>query len=237
MYNKKLTATIFSLIFIMCLLVIPNISSASSYTLKYNQQQNLTIPVYDENNNAVNSSTTCFLTLINSEQLTVVSNEEMTFSTGGKYTYVLSADQLNTLGEYHASMDCSDGSVSGFSTFSIDVTGNGKEAPSGVVITLFVVLFILLLFLLTYLIIYSIGHAVTLDFDIIDAAWNLGGFFALLGLSIAERAYLGNPDVDSFLNWAIGIGAFTNVFLPVIYFILTLTVGSWMSKRVKGVDF
>jgi len=178
------------------------------------------------------------LTIIYPNSSIALSNQPMSNRGGGIWSYTFCNTQ--DLGRYDTP---SCGDLNGIFQCTTDgtiwfkVTGNGRDEPEGIVITLFVILFIILLFLLTYLIIYSIGHAVTLDFDIIDAAWNLGGFFALLGLSIAERAYLGNPDVDSFLNWAIGIGAVTNVFLPVIYFILTLTVGSWMSKRVKGVDF
>ena len=119
---------------------------------------------------------------------------------------------------------------------SFEITGNGNEKPSGVVIVLFALLIIIIFSMITYVILYSIGHAVSLDFDIRDAAYNLGLFFAVVIIYLLGETYFGNPTISSLLEWAIYIGIFTNVFLPIIYFILTLTVGSWMEQRVKGVD-
>ena len=117
------------------------------------------------------------------------------------------------------------------------ITGNGKDNPSGAVVVLFIGLFIFILVFMTYLVIYSLGHVIKLDFDIMDLAWNYGIFFALVAMLMFQNFYLGNPEIQDFLRLFVNIGIFTSVFLPTIYFILTLTVGSWMQKRVKGVDF
>lgn len=129
-----------------------------------------------------------------------------------------------------------DGKITVFA-YDFDITGNGKVAPSGAVITTFVVLFLFVLLFMIYLIIYSLGHVVNLDFDIIDLAWNYGIFFVVVAMLMFQNFYLGNPEVESFLTLVVKIGAVTTLFLPTVYFILTLTIGTWMKQRVKGVDF
>jgi len=121
--------------------------------------------------------------------------------------------------------------------YDFNVTGNGKDNPPGAVVVLFIGLFIFILLFMTYLIIYSLGHVVKLDFDILDLAWNYGIFFAMVALLMFQNFYLGNPDIENFLKLFVNIGIFTSIVLPTIYFILTLTIGTWMQKRIKGVDF
>ena len=89
---------------------------------------------------------------------------------------------------------------------------------------------------MTYLCIYSIGHAVSLDFDVIDLAWNYGAYFLFLSTYMLAKTYLGNPAIESFLGTVVNVGIAISIVLPTIYFVLTLTIGSWMQQRVKGVD-
>lgn len=122
-------------------------------------------------------------------------------------------------------------------SYKFDVTGNGRPAPEGNVIVFFSILFIAILIGLIFLIIYSLGHAINLDFDIIDLAWNIGIYAAFIGAYLLADTYMGDNNILNILNFVVYIGAFTNAVLPVIYFILTLTIGSYISKRVKGVNY
>ena len=121
--------------------------------------------------------------------------------------------------------------------YEFEITGNGNSSPDGVTIVMFSIAYIILLGFLVYVIIFSIGHAVKLDFDILDAAYNYGLFFAVVGVRFLSQTYLGNPDVETILDWVIDIGIWTNIILPTLYFIITLTVGTWMKQKVQGVDF
>jgi hypothetical protein len=170
-------------------------------------------------------------------------NEEVTIlnipmtKTAQTFYVTIDAGNITQTGEHCFNVECSDGISKTTGEECFDITSNGKEKPSGAVITIFIILFLLLLGFMTYLIIYSFGHALSLDFDIIDLAWNYGGFFVILGMSLFEKTYLGNSDIQNFLNVVIDVGIFTSIVAPTIYFILTLTIGTWMKKRVKGVDF
>jgi hypothetical protein len=113
--------------------------------------------------------------------------------------------------------------------------GNGD--PEGIVVVVFMISFILILVFAGYTIIYSLGHAFKLDFDMKDLAINLGAYAGVAGLYMFSIYYLGNAQMESILLLCLQIGAVTHVFLPALYFILNITVGSYMEKRIKGVDF
>jgi hypothetical protein len=218
------------------LLILPIISAtATSFLFKQNTLVNLKVPVYTTTNAQASNSVDCYLTIRNPNESILINNQEMTWNTGGIYNYTIAG--FSYLGYHPASVSCGDGTDNGFSSFVIEITSNGKEPPDGIVITLFIIFFIFLLLFTTYIIIYSIGHAVKLDFDVIDLAWNYGVFFVLVGMKIAEEAYLGNVAIENYLGWTINIGIWVLMILPTIYFILTLTIGTILSKRIKGVDY
>ena len=164
---------------------------------------------------------------------TALTNTAMSSAGSGEYYY--SFCNTNSSGRYDV-RGISDGCERTFATY-FDITPNGKGAPSGIVITTFFIIFIIILLFTTFMVFYSLGHAVKLDFDIIDLAINYGIFFALVGVKIGENSYLGSVEIGNYLNWAINIGIWLLVILPTIYFILTLTIGSILSKRIKGVDY
>jgi hypothetical protein len=204
------------------------ISFASAYAPK-EVNQNLSFSITS------NNATACNVTTMENEEVTIL-NIPMT-KTAQTFYVTIDAGNITQTGEHCFNVECSDGISKTTGEECFDITSNGKEKPSGAVITIFIILFLLLLGFMTYLIIYSFGHALSLDFDIIDLAWNYGGFFVILGMSLFEKTYLGNSDIQNFLNVVIDVGIFTSIVAPTIYFILTLTIGTWMKKRVKGVDF
>ena len=89
----------------------------------------------------------------------------------------------------------------------------------------------------TYLWLNSMGHGVNLDFDITDLSINLGAYFVLIGFNYLQLTYLADANIQSLLEILIKVGVWTNCVLPFIYLILTFTIGSWIKKRVKGVDY
>jgi hypothetical protein len=111
--------------------------------------------------------------------------------------------------------------------------GDPKDPVGDNSMIFFSFLFILLLGTMAYIIIHSVGHAVTLDFDMKDLAMNYGLYFAIIAFYGLEVLYFGDLLIANFLDWIIYIGAVTQIFLPTIYFILTLTVGNWMKLKFK----
>jgi hypothetical protein len=185
-------------------------------------------------NNAIPSPSTTFnITIVYPNGTTQFNNVQTTSIGQGLFNYTIN---FTTLGNYKVHQFCYDGAYNYSSTEEYLVTGNGNPEPSGAVIVLFSIILIILFGFMTYVIIYSIGHSISLDFDIIDVAYNWGLFFAVVVVQLLQKQYLGNLAIDSLLDWMIYIGIFVMVFLPLVYFILTLTIGTWMSRRVKGVD-
>lgn len=116
---------------------------------------------------------------------------------------------------------------------SFEVTGNGKENASGGVIVLFIIFFIILVGLTCYFAIYTIGHLVSLDFDIIDLAFDWGLYFVILALYSLEVFYLGNVGMETYLLWFISVGGVLLILIPIIAFVLSITVGSLSRKNTS----
>ena len=166
---------------------------------------------------------------------TIILNEVEMTKNGATFTY--SFCNTEVLGIYnvygHGDLDGTDTPF----TYTFEVTGNGKSTPTEFVIVLFVVIFILVIGSLLFFLIYDIGHMVQLDFDVMDLAYNLGIYFALFATYMLELYYVGNPQIEDWLVWIIGVGAFVYVIIPVVAFILTLTLGSLSQKKVGELRF
>lgn len=151
----------------------------------------------------------------------------------------MTGDYIPTVGHYAYLVQCNGtSSVGGCADKGgFIVTNTGEPEAAGGVIVLFSILFLLIIIGVTYVIITSIGHAVTLDFDIKDLSMNYGIYFGLVGTYMLYNNYIADPTITNLLLIFVKVGVATNIFLPTIYFILTLTIGSWLQQRVRGVDY
>jgi len=122
------------------LLVLPMLSAEASFIFKQNQEVDLKIPVYDEDNNRADSSIDCFITIRSPSSELVVDNKNMSFNTGGIFNYTVPDSNVSTLGEYPCSISCEGGTVYGFSTFSFEVTTTGSVFEEGQGVAAFAIL-------------------------------------------------------------------------------------------------
>lgn len=197
---------------------------------KYNTDIDLKIPCYN-NGTLCSSSAECNITIFYPNSSVLISNAEMS---NNVVYHNLSIGNLTTEGTYLNSMLCNDNGVLGKTTFNFKVTGNGKEEPSGIVIIIFSVAFILLLFYLIVIILYGIGSIVDLDFDIIDLAYNWGGYFAFGGLFMLEQTYMGNIQLEVYLNLFLSIGGWTNFWIPGLAFAIITFIIKPLKNRGKN---
>ena len=116
--------------------------------------------------------------------------------------------------------------------YDFDVTGNGKPKPAGSIVVLFTLCFLVIISFMLYQFILSIGHFASLDLDAVDLAKTMGIYFSIIGLYALSVFYLGNPMIESFLLLGIQIGAFTHFLVPLIGFIISITVGSLRKKKI-----
>jgi len=155
----------------------------------------------------------------------------MTNKGNGDFNITLNETKTATLGEHRWDVYCCDGEECGDGHGSYEITVNGKDKPSGIVIVLFSILFLILLAALISLILYTLGHLIEKDFDMKDLIYNLSAYFVLFGVYILGKEYVGNSFINNFLEWMIAICAFTNVIFPIVTFILSITI--WKMQEMQ----
>jgi hypothetical protein len=150
---------------------------------------------------------------------------------GTNYNY--SFCDTNSLGSYIAST-CSD--VDGIITcvsYNFEVTGNGSSNADGVIIMLFALIFIITAGLICWLAITSLGHLLSLDYDILDFAKSFGIYVVIIVLYYLEQFYVGNPVMDSWLLMLVSWGWIFFIMIPAVALILSLTVGTLNKKKMN----
>lgn len=217
---------------IIILLLMSLSAGASSYLFQQSTAVDLKVSCFDENNSLCTSGTNCYITIYKPNSNVLVFNKSMTYTTT-YYNYSLNTSQTSDLGEYTSVVYCS-GNSDGFTTFTYEITENGKPNPSSSVIVLFIIMFSIILFYLVFILFYGISKFATFDFNLKDIAYNYGGYFALFGIYMLEPQYLGNADINSFLLLFIKIGAVTNIFLPLIGFAISFIKRRMEFKREEN---
>ncbi len=130
------------------LLLTPTLLAVSdtSYIFKKGDSAMLKTPVKDSGGGAC-VSCTCDLTVLYPNGSTLVDFQTTSMSNGFA-SYSLNENQTETTGEYSVDLTCNDGSVSGSSQFSYEITPTGKEITLTSIIaniSLMVFFFILIL--------------------------------------------------------------------------------------------
>lgn len=116
------------------------VMAEESFTFKQFQDVDLKIPVFDENNDVATASIDCYLSVRDPKQNLLINDQTMSFNAGGLFSYSINKENLTELGSYPCSMRCTDGAVSGFSTFTFDITPSGQSGSSNIVFYVFIIL-------------------------------------------------------------------------------------------------
>lgn len=214
------------MILILLCLIIPIVNAEVQHLGTVKQGDCITLPQTCSNCTYVNISAITY------PNKTTINNEWKMTKSGIMFNY--SYCNTNILGQYIVD---GHGDIDGIDTafgYDFEVTGNGKTAPNGVVISLFAVAFLIIVGFALYEFIVSLGHFASLDLDVIDLAKSIGTYFALFGVYELSLFYLGNPQIESLLVLFIQIGAFTHILVPLTGFLISITVGS---LRKKTIDF
>lgn len=208
-------------IYIWILALVLIVSSVSAQLIyKSGQEIDIKIPCFN-NGTYCSAATMCNLTSSYPNSTIFINNLDMT-NQRSYHNYTIDAVNSNVLGSYFSSMICNDNGNLGKYTFEFKITGNGKDDPDGIVIVLFIVGFVLILFYLIFILLYGIGAFSEFNFDIMDLAYNWGGYFAFLALFMLEKFYLGNLDIESMMVIFISVGGVTNGLVPIIMFFVSM---------------
>lgn len=166
-----------------------------------------------------------------------VSDVSMNVSANG-LEYNHSFCLTNTLGEYKINFNSDEDGVTTNAKVWFDVTANGREKPSDFLTTFFIILYLCMLgyflFFISNTLMFFVQfkleeHERGIVFGLDDIFYNLAGYFVLIGYFYLAVYYLGNPQITYITSWFLRIAAFTNIFLPVIAFVLSFVIWGGMS--------
>ncbi len=185
-------------------------------------------------NNAIPSGSTAYnITISSPNGSTFINNQATTPMGNGAFNYTTTFTEI---GLYKVQMFCYDGTYSFSGEGFYDVTGNGKPAPNGSVIVLFSIIFLISVVLTGYMALYTIGHMLTLDFDILDLAMDWGIYFGIVAVYFLQNYYLGNEGIDKWLLLLVSVGGMFLILIPIIAFILSITIGSLQKKGIQNIQ-
>lgn len=144
--------------FVLLLFILPMVMAEPAFIFKQSQSEDLKIPVYKADNSPADVTVTCKINVVSPNNTLVISNEDMSFNTGGVYNHSLVGLSVSTKGEYQTSVNCDDSSDFGFSSFVYEVNPTGIRASgqrtatlvSGIVLFLVIAILLSIAFFLTH---------------------------------------------------------------------------------------
>ena len=224
--KSKLIGTLFIL-----LLILPVISAQ----LLYPSEEEVELKIPCINNGTLCSDTaTCSLTIVYPNSSTLIDLDSMT-NNAGQFTYDLTASQTSVTGIYHCTMNCTDNSIQGTSTFEYEITTNGNASPDGSTIIFFSLLFLLVCASLVGLFLYTLGKFVEKDFNMWDLIFNISAYFVIIAIYFLSKEYLGNANINDIMEFVIIGSGITNCLFPLIVFIFSITIWKWQEINNWGV--
>jgi len=131
---------------VLTLFLIPLVAADPSFTFRQYDLVNLKIPVIDSNNSPVDYTSSCNITIRDTEDNVLVNSESMTYNDGGLFNYTLT--NTSDLGEYPTSVSCTNNADNGFTIFTFEVTPTGDVQKSILENAVMIVFGLLAVFLL-----------------------------------------------------------------------------------------
>lgn len=115
----------------------------------------------------------------------------------------------------------------GGSTITQQIT---LDQPEGYVIVIFILIFFLLLAGVIFSILNVAGHFLNLDADIKDLSISWISYFAVLAFYGLSLTYFNDFMIVDLMETFMSIGIWTHILIPLVAFILSITIGEWRRK-------
>jgi hypothetical protein len=232
--RNKIIFTISLTISLVLLLLLISSVSASPYIVPQPIAQGLNyslkLPCTNNGTDCLGTSS-CNITLTNPNGTNIFLNQPLSNSSFPLWNITINDTYLGTQGWYNGYYVCVVGSGVGKEQVQFQVTGFGKPEPSGGVIVFFSIMLFIIYGTMIYVFFHSIGHMLQLDFDLRDLGFNWGILFCYYVFVYLTKIYLGNPDFIKFMNPVLIVAVIFNGFLPILAFVLNLTVGTMIRKN------
>lgn len=229
---KKIILILMCVIFLMVLVNAEQtiyVTNEPAFYAKLNQDIDIRIPCFDNNNSICTSGDNCQISVQYPNGTIFIKNDSMNYDTGYFNKSIL-ATRNREIGEHPVIVSCQ-GDANSFTRFYYIVNLHGKAEPSGALMAIAMILFIILFSGFIIYLFVVIGHFATMDVDVMDVAFSFCLYFAILTMYGLNLTYVGSQLIDSILDWTIYVGAITHIFLPLIAFILSLTIGNLRYKK------
>lgn len=252
----KLQLIIIMLILMPCVFAVPPIIAASSstgaceikapifYTIQKGVSFDFNFHVFNSTNSIplTNQTLLCNLHVYNSTGdhilgLNILADPVSEHGVNNEWTYRVNGNNFSSTGEYSYIFQCNNSVTGCFYGSNFEVTESGKAPIDGIVVIFFSMGIILILGLTLWLSLYSIGHLVTLDFDLIDLAFDIGAFISFVTFYALEKQYFGWPIMDTYFTIFLYTSGVFLVLIPIIALILTMTIGPFLQQPGSNVNF
>lgn len=209
------------LFLVTLLLVILAPATAITTAMYYEAQQPIDIKVPClVNYTYCSAGATCNISIYDPNETIIVANEPMTNSIY-YFNYTLNETQTNKTGDYRNVVVCEDSGLAGFTAYTMTVTWNGRAPPGDNVKIFFILAFLGILIALIYTSINSIKQTALFEIEIKEVMYSLITYCVVIALWFFNRLYMGDSFFNDVSTLAIEIGAFTNIIIPFIGFIIT----------------
>jgi len=129
---------------------------------------------------------------------------------------------VTEVGVYGLTIVCNSSGVGGAKTSFFEATANGEAPADSLIVVAFCLVLLLILSSSLVMIIKAVGHIIDKNFDLMDMGIMWGAYFCLLGINQLAIIYLGNVDVNNWLDLFVSLYAFPMVVVPIIAFLLSL---------------
>lgn len=246
---------LFAYVFLLLLLIAPTVSAvldqnvqtsneAVGYVIEYppmkvipfNQSISFSFHIFNASTGGFinDSSLPCNFHLYNNQGNHILRSD---LAWTGDHDYFVVVDPLNFtyIGNYGYNVQCGDPTIGGFDSVPIIVTPQGHDPLGDIPFTFAWIMFFAILFSLIFLFLYAIGGMLSLRFDVLDVALNIGAFFVLFGYKVFASDYLGVQIINDILDLAFKISVWTNVVIPLLGFVLTLLLGPLLLRKYPQV--
>jgi hypothetical protein len=191
------------------------ISFCSALTYQINTDVSLIISC-----DSINCSDTNNISITKPDSSLLIDNEELTISNG--YAYI-DLSLGSKVGDYHYYIY---DSQEGYYSNSFKVNSIGLEQPQ--MVELFFIIFsVVIILLLIITLITTIAHFAQLDIDILDVTKIVATYFILIFFHYFASIYYPDVFILDLSGLLIGICGFTHLFVGILGFILSITIGQF----------
>ena len=134
------------LVLAVVLLYTPLVFAEPAYIFKKNDQINLTIELFNDDNSPLASTASSYITVKKPNGNIIINYQSMNNLGNNLFNYIVSSNFAGDLGEYPTTINFNDSSAYGFSTFTFEITSTGKKKENNLLPIILGFIFLIIFF-------------------------------------------------------------------------------------------